>query len=167
MVPERSEGMRGEPSGGRQGDSDEAAEAPLREPGDNPVDTSVLCTLTRFGLRSGWHLLPTYLDYRRVSRQVARSGVPGLLRSAFLIENARTCYVLSIWTHADAIPQFGTNITAHVDAGNRILARLAFDQHRGPEIWSTKWQLASVSNNLNWEGLDLRAVLLQGLKEAS
>jgi hypothetical protein len=31
----------------------------------------------------------------------------------------------------------GTNITAHVDAGNRILARLTFDQHRGPEIWST------------------------------
>jgi hypothetical protein len=31
----------------------------------------------------------------------------------------------------------GTNITANVDAGNRILARLTFDQHRGPEIWST------------------------------
>jgi hypothetical protein len=26
-------------------------------------------------------------------------------------------------------------------------------------LWSTKWQLAAVTNNLNWEGFDLRQAI--------
>src|SRR5690606_32282356 len=103
-------------------------------------------------------LLPTYLDYRRIMKQAVRT--PGLLRSAFLVENLTTCYSLSIWASRDAIPRFGTNVPYHVTAGNRVFGRLAFRQGRGPEIWSTTWRLNSVSHNLNWEEFDLRALLV-------
>ncbi|HET7091413.1 MAG TPA: hypothetical protein VFL17_22505, partial [Anaerolineae bacterium] len=103
---------------------------------------------------------PTYLDYRRVVRQAAQTQTPGLLRAAFLIEDPTTCYSLSIWTSWDAIPRFGTNVPRHVEAANRVFGRVCFSKDRGPEIWSTKWRLTSVSNNLNWEDFDLRALIL-------
>jgi hypothetical protein len=126
--------------------------------GDDPA---VVCVITRFGLRSARHLWPSYLDYRRVMQQVERSQTPGLLRAAFLVENPTTCYVLSLWSGPAAIPQFGTNIPAHVDAGNRMLGRLRFDPDRGPELWSTKWRLLSASDNLNWQDFDLRGTILR------
>ncbi|MGH2558839.1 MAG: hypothetical protein ACRDJH_07225, partial [Thermomicrobiales bacterium] len=69
----------------------------LDEPGDHLVDAPLICVITRFGLRSPIHLLLSYLDYRRVVKEAARGQTPGLLRSAFLIENLTTCYSVSIW----------------------------------------------------------------------
>lgn len=135
----------------------------LNTPGDHPVDASVVCVITRFGLRSPRFLLPTYLDYRRVVRQAKATRTPGLLRSAFVIENLRTCYSISFWEDSAAIPWFGTNVPLHVTAANRVFGRVAFCRTRGPEIWSAKWQLASVSNNLNWEDFDLRALILNAM----
>jgi hypothetical protein len=132
---------------------------PLERPGDNPVDSPVTCVITRFGLRSSRQLLPTYRDYKRVVREAAQTQTPGLLRTAFLIENSVTCYSLSIWATPEAIPHFGTNVRSHVHAGNRIFGRLSWVRGR-PEIWSTKWSLASVSNNLTWDEFDLRDLIL-------
>lgn len=129
----------------------------LTEPGDHPVAVPVTCVITRFGLRSARDLLPTYLDYRRVAREAART--PGLLRAAFLVEGPAACYSLSLWASRDAIPHFGTNVLSHVAAGNRVFGRLATNCGR-PEIWSTKWRLDSVSNNLNWADFDLRGLIL-------
>ncbi len=133
----------------------------LQQPGHHPVAVPIICVMTRFGLRSARHLIPTYLEYRRIMREVAQTRTPGLLRSAFLIEPPRTCFSLSIWAGEDAIPHFGTNVISHVDAGNAVFGRLAFAEDGGPEIWSTRWQLTSVSNNLNWEGLDLRELIVR------
>lgn len=134
-------------------------QSPLGRPGDHSVETSVVCTLTRFGLRSPHHLLPTYLDFQRVIREAGRTSTPGLLRAAFLIENPVTCYSLSIWESRNAIPSFGTNVPVHVTAARRVLGRLAIDSDQRPELWSTKWRLVSVSNNLSWDGFDLRPLL--------
>jgi hypothetical protein len=133
-----------------------------REMGEQPVDVPVICVITRFGLRSAWQLLPTYLDFRRVVRQAHRSATPGLLRAAFLIENPRTCYSLSLWTELNAIPKFGGTVHSHVDAARRVIGRIAFTPGRGLELWSAKWRLASVSNNLNWADFDLRRVIEAG-----
>lgn len=132
----------------------------LEEPGEHPVAAPITCVITRFGLRSARSLLPTYLDYRHVAREAFRTQTPGLLQSAFLIEDPRTWYSLSIWADSGAIPHFGTNVLGHVDAARRIFGRVVFSQGRGPEIWSTKWRLVAVSNNLNWGDFDLRGMIL-------
>ena len=131
----------------------------LVTPGDHAVDVPVVCVLTRFGLRSARHLLPVYRDYRRVVNEAAEHAGRGLLRSAFLIESPVSCYSLSLWTGLDAIARFGTHVPAHVRAGNNVFGHLALNSERGPELWSTKWRLMSVSHNLNWEDFDLRAFL--------
>ena len=133
----------------------------LQEPGHHSVDVPIICVVTRFGLRSARHLIPTYLEYRRIMREVAQTRTPGLLRSAFLIEPPRTCFSLSIWAGEEAIPHFGTNVISHVEAGNAVFGRLAVAEDGEPEIWSTRWQLTSVSNNLNWEGLNLRELIVR------
>ena len=132
----------------------------LREPGEHVVDVPLVCTITRFGLRSARHLMPSYRDYLGVVRAARETRTPGLLRSAFLVENPTTWYSLSIWAERDAISHFGTNVLGHVDAARRIFGRLAFEADRGPELWSTKWRLLSVSNNLNWGDFDLRELVL-------
>ena len=138
----------------------------LEQPGDHPVDAPVVCVVTRFGLRSAHHLLPTYLDYRRVVNAARASNTPGLLRSAFLVENPTTCYSVSIWESRGAIPQFGTNVPVHVEAARRAFGRMRIHSKRGPELWSTKWNLNAVSNNLNWDDFDLRSLLLGGKDRA-
>jgi hypothetical protein len=131
----------------------------LREPGDHEVDVPIMCSITRFGLRSARSLLPSYLDYRRViaATRVARPN--GLLRSAFLVENPTTWYTLSIWS---GYPDFSSQVTAHVHAANGVFGRLALEPERGPELWSTKWRLVSVTNNLNWDDFDLRQLIVEG-----
>jgi hypothetical protein len=131
----------------------------LDEPGDNAVKVPIMCVLTRFGLRSPLYLLPTYLDYRYTMKQAART--PGLLRAAFLIENLTTCYSLSIWSSYDDIPVFGGNVPYHVDAARNVFRRLLMRQPGVPELWSTKWQLTTVSNNVNWKDFDLRGLILR------
>jgi hypothetical protein len=123
------------------------------------VEAPIVCVLTRFGLRNGRQLLPTYLDYRRVLLDARRAGTPGLLKAAFLVESATACYSLSIWSDPGAIARFGTDVPAHVEAGNRIFDRLACDEEHGSQLWSTKWRLVSASNNLSWGDFDLRAAI--------
>ena len=134
-----------------------AATPPLNDPGDNPVEVPIVCVLTRFGLRHPFFLLLTYLDYRRTLKQARQT--PGLLRAAFLIENLTTCYSLSIWSRWDDIPYFGTHVPYHVDVARRVFGRVSMSNRGGPEIWSTKWQLTSISNNLNWDDFDLRSII--------
>ena len=136
---------------------------PFGKSGDHPVDVPIYCVITRFGLRSPRALLPTILDYRHVATQASRTRTPGLVRSAFLIEDARTCFSLSIWTPWEAIRWFGTNVPIHVDAARKVFSRLAFTPERGPELWSTKWRLASISNNLNWGQFDLRKLVRESM----
>ncbi len=121
------------------------------------LNSTVLCVLTRFGLKRRRDLLPTYIGYRNVIRKAVRSH--GLLQSAFLIENLRTCYSLSIWAEGAAIPWFGTAVAEHTTEARKVFGRLSFEPGRGPELWSTKWRLQSVSNNLNWGHFDLRSVI--------
>lgn len=132
----------------------------LDELGDHRVTAPIVCVITRFGLRSVQYLLPMYFDYRHIIADAKTMQTPGLLRSAFLIENPTTCYSLSLWTGSDDIPRFGTNISYHVNAARRAFERVSFEKDRGPEVWSTKWRLMSVSNNLNWGDFDLRELIL-------
>ncbi|HWM01604.1 MAG TPA: hypothetical protein VNP92_04630 [Actinophytocola sp.] len=138
---------------------------PLREPGDNPVDAPITCVLTRFQLRSARHLVPSHRDYQRVIRELEQSRVPGFLRAAFLVENPTTWYSLSLWAGDSAIPHFGTASSDHVTAARQAFGRLAYDDE-GPVLWSTKWRLGSVSNNLSWPGFDLRGTILDLGEEA-
>ncbi len=132
----------------------------LDEPGDHQVSVPILCVITRFGLQSARFLLPTYRDYRHVMRDLETSHIPGFLRSAFIVENPTTCYSVSLWSSWDDIPHFGTEVPYHVDAARRIFGRVRLSANNRPEIWSTKWQLASVSNNLNWDDFDLRGLIM-------
>lgn len=131
----------------------------LREVGDHRVESPVVCVVTRFRLRGARYLLASYRNYRRVMRELRRSRTAGLLHAAFLIESPTTWYSLSIWSGADAIAHFGTNVPGHVEVANRVFGRLRQGAGQEPEIWSTKWRLQSVSNNLSWEGFDLRSII--------
>jgi len=131
----------------------------LSRPGEHSVDVPVYCSLTRFGLRSGRHLPATYRDYRAVVREASETDVPGLLRNAFLIENPRTCYSLSLWSSP---PIFSAEVPRHIEAARRVFSRLALDPDLGPELWTTKWRLVAVTNNLRWDGFDLRQVIAGG-----
>jgi hypothetical protein len=140
-----------------EGDAAELAAA-LKEPGEHGVDTDVFCVLTRFGLRSPHHLIPTLRDYRRVVHDARAAQVPGLLRHAFLVESPRSCFSLSIWSER---PYFSADVPRHVEAARRVFGRVRFEPEHGPEVWSTKWRLTSVTNNLRWaDDFDLRALLV-------
>jgi hypothetical protein len=128
--------------------------------GNEIVDVPIMCSLTRFGLKSP-RLLPTMLrDYRRVLRSAneAEPASFGLLKSAFLIENPSTCYSLSIWSGE---PTFSAHVPHHVQVANKTLARLSYEPGSGPELWTTRWRLASVTRNLNWDGFDLGRLISQ------
>jgi hypothetical protein len=132
-----------------------------KEIGPRRVETPIVCVITRFGLRSRRHLLPTYRDYKRVVRDIERSGTTGLLKSAFLVENATTCYSVSIWLDEAKIAHFGSKVHTHVDAARRVFGRLRVDPERGPELWSTHWRLTSISNNVTWDHFALDALIAQ------
>lgn len=134
----------------------------LFTPGDHRVDTPITCVVTRFGLRSPLKLARAHLDYRRVVRDTRASGTPGLIHSAFLVESSTSFVTLSIWENLQAIPIFGTNIPAHAEVARQIVGDLSFDSRRGPELWSTKWNLISVSHNLNWDAIDFRTAVING-----
>lgn len=140
-------------------------QANLGEPDEHPVESSVVCVITRLEFRGVRALLRSFLDHRQVLREARKQRLPGLLRATFLIEGMKTFYSLSIWSNAEAIPCFGTAVPIHVAAANRAFAQVKCSPRRGPEIWSTKWKLVSVSNNLNWGDFDLRSLLKQDLAD--
>jgi hypothetical protein len=102
-------------------------------------------------------LVRAYLHFRRTLRQTKR--VPGFIGAAFALEDPWTCYTISFWRDPAAIARFGTSAPDHLRAARDLIGRLRFQPDRGPELWSTKWLLWSVSSNLNWATVDLRSCL--------
>lgn len=133
-------------------------ESPLEQnlpfAGDYEVDSTIVAVLTRFGLRRPWHLLLTYRAYQWLMRRTRRIAPGGLLTAVFLVEDWKTCWSLSLWANESAIPYFGTSVQDHVPVARDVFSRLRFWNNR-PEVWSTKWRLHRVSNNLNWSSCDL------------
>lgn len=129
----------------------------LREPGEHVVGSDVVCQMTRFGLRTPIDLVRAYLAFRRTRRQAQR--VPGFIGAAFVLEDPWTCYTISLWRDPAAIARFGTSAPDHLRAARSLIGRLRFQPDRGPELWSTKWRLWTVSSNLNWGTVDLRSWL--------
>jgi hypothetical protein len=126
----------------------------LRVPGDHLVSSSVVCVLTRFQVRWPWDVLWSYRRYRRLLKD--RETVGGLVGATFLFEDLRTWWSLSLWTEWADIPRFNVVVPDHIEAARGIFGRLQMTDQE-PQIWSTKWTLRSVSNNLHWAGVDLRA----------
>jgi hypothetical protein len=125
--------------------------------GYTPLVSEVTCVVTRFELRSAWSLPWMWLSFRRV-RAGAR-GISGLLRSAFLVESPRVCFIFSIWSGDAAVLEFGTHVHAHVHAARHTFRRTFNPARRRAEVWSTQWRLGAVSNNLSWQDFDLATVL--------
>lgn len=134
------------------------ADAPLTGAGYARVDSAVTCVITRFHVRSAWSLVRLLLLYRRV-RQEARERCSGLLHAGFLVEDPRTFWSFTMWADEGALLEFGTVVDSHVRVAGRGL-RATFRPERGrPEVWSTQWNLAAISDNLNWEEVDVRPLV--------
>ena len=121
------------------------------------LETPVTCLLTRFRLRSAWYLPWMWLAYLRIRREARQ--VKGLLRTAFLIENPRVCFVFSIWADDRAVLEFGTRVEGHVHIARRTFQKTFDRKRQRAEVWSTQWRLCGVSNNLSWDDFDLRSAL--------
>lgn len=119
--------------------------------GTQDLDTDLCCVLTRFQFRNTRHMLVMRRRFRQVAADAQQRDVPGLRQSVLLFEGPRACFSLSIW---DGPPLFSANVPSHIDAANSVFGSLGFDE-AGPHLWSTSWQLSSVSSNLNWPGFDL------------
>jgi hypothetical protein len=103
----------------------------------------MICVTTRFRLRHFWMLLPMYLTYRQMHRDLKQA--PGLIRYAFLLQNPLACCTLSLWESEDAIINF-SNVPNHVNAVRRA-------QRWCRDIWSAYWHIDAVSKYSNqWEG---------------
>jgi len=107
------------------------------------------CVLTRVHLRSFRALPFAWWSYGQVQRQARQ--IPQLKRTAFLIQDLRTFFILSIWEGEEGILDFGTRITSHVAAARWSFTWMA-RRYGKPEVWSTQWRIYAVSNNLNWSG---------------
>ena len=95
----------------------------------------------------------------RAAESLVARGIKGLLHAGFLVEGPRTCYSFSLWSDEGAILEFGTFVTSHVHAARHAFRSTFRKDLQRPEIWSTQWQLSAASNNLNWEGVDLRPLI--------
>ena len=121
------------------------------------VDTTISCVLTRFRLRSCLSLIPFYFAFRRIRREA--SGIHGLLRAAFLVENLRTCYTLSLWKNDLAITEFAA-VRSHIHAANSAFGRTFRKDLNRSEFCSAQFRLWAVScYNLTWHGLDMEQAL--------
>jgi hypothetical protein len=129
------------------------------------VDRPIVAVLTRFRFVHSWDVFRAYREFRRI--RATAEQTPGYLHSAFLVENAHACMSLSVWERAEAIPHFGTISRDHVRAGTWAFGRLARTPGGGRELWSTRWQLSTVSNNLEWAEFDLGALLEQPAREGA
>jgi len=130
---------------------------PLSGAGFARMHTTISCVLTRFRLRSAWSLIAFYLRFLKVRR--AARGIGGLVRAIFVVENPRTCYTLSLWKDDWAIVEFGS-VHAHVKAARSAFGPTFRKDLNRAEIWSAQFRLWAVScHNLNWEGLDMQALL--------
>jgi hypothetical protein len=94
-------------------------------------------------------LLRAWRDFRTVSKLA--HGIPGLKRTAFLVESPRAFIILSLWDGEEAMLAFASNIDRHHVAVRTCFANAASTNAR-PEIWSAQWKIWSASNNLQWNG---------------
>lgn len=103
----------------------------------------MMCVTTRFRLKHFWMLLPMYLTYRRMRRDLNQA--PGLIRYAFLVQNPVACCTLSLWESEEAIITF-SNVPSHIH-----VVRSSGRWCR--EIWSAYWRIDAVSKHANqWQG---------------
>ncbi len=103
----------------------------------------MLCVTTRFRLQSPWSLLPMYLAYRRMRRDL--EAAPGLARHAFLLQGPTAVCTLSIWATREALDGFA-NVPSHV-------AAVRYAKRNCREIWSAYWELDAVSRYASeWSG---------------
>jgi len=138
--------------------------SPMSGAAQERVGGTVSCVMTRFRLSSFLDLPLFFLAFRRI-RKDALARVPGLIQAVFLTEGLRTCYTVSLWTDDNAIVDFGC-VESHVKWANWGLLRTFRKDLKRPEIWSVHWRLWAISHNLNWEGVDVRAVLAKQLGKA-
>lgn len=115
------------------------------------------CVITRFRLRTALALPLFYIVYRKV-RRVARERVPGLITSAFLVENPRVCYTLSLWHSDDAISDFN-RLIVHVKAGNWCMRYVYDSRKRKAGLCTFHLRLLAHGSNVYWEGIDLAEIL--------
>lgn len=113
------------------------------------VEVPFFCVLTRIRVRSLFALLKMAFAYRRIKRQAA--SISGLKKSAFLIQDPFTFFILSIWEGEAGFLDFGTDVTSHVDAASSSF-RLASYRSGVPEIWSAQWRIDALGANLVWDG---------------
>ena len=105
----------------------------------------MICVTTRFHLRHTWNLVPMYLAFRRVRRDLNANPVPGLLRYAFLVENPMVCCTFSVWESEEGLLGLG-NVVSHVQA-TRLAKRLC------SHVWSAYWRLDAISKHAkDWPG---------------
>ena len=103
----------------------------------------MICVMTRFRLNHVWDLASMYLALRAMRADV--DAAPGLVRHAFLVGGARTCYTLSLWESEEALERFA-NVPSHIAALRRA-------QPWCRAIWSTYWRLDAVSRSAQqWPG---------------
>jgi hypothetical protein len=128
------------------------------------IDSSVLCVITRFELKSRWAVLRTFLLFRRVRRE-ARS-VEGSIASLFVVERPRTCFTISLWRDADSILRFNSEAYAHVQAANFCFRDLVRDES-GVRLWSGEFRLCAMSpHNFRWTGIDFRSLIEEQSKSS-
>lgn len=120
---------------------------PISLSGYERVESPLYCVLTRIRVRHFWAMPIMWRAYRRVRTQARQ--VAGLKRSAFLVQDLHTFFILSIWEGEKGFLEFGTDVIAHVHAANGAFARVVFRGSK-PEVWSTQWQIHSTSHNLSW-----------------
>ena len=104
----------------------------------------MMCVTTRFQLKHVWQLVPMYVMYLRLRRDLHTA--PGLIRHAFLIQGPRACCTISIWESERALLKFA-NLPAHID----VLRR---SQPMCRAIWSAYWRLDGISRSAHdWPGV--------------
>jgi hypothetical protein len=87
------------------------------------------------------------------------AGLNGLVTSAFVVENLRTCFTISLWQDAHSIREFNNKIFSHIKAANWAFTKVSF-QSGGPRIWSAQFRLSAISPyNFRWDGVDLASIL--------
>jgi len=139
---------------------------PYSGAGYQRVGGTVSCVLTRFGLPSVFSLGFFFLAFRRI-RKESLARIDGLIEAVFLVEWPRTCYTLSLWTDDNAILDFNGRIISHITSANWALVHVFNKHSRRPEVWSVQWRLWAVSNNLNWDAVNLREILAEQLRSST
>lgn len=131
-------------------------DCPLSGAGYQRVAGTVSCVFTRFKLPSVWSVARFILVFRRVRAEAEKGS--GLIKSLLLFESPRVCYTVSLWRDDASIARFG-KLASHVNAANWGLNLAHCKTRQRSEIWSVQWRLHAISDNLNWDDVDLRRVL--------